>query len=167
MLLPSCHEPLACVFWFHVYNERLVHSPQIVCLRSASYMITESARRTDVIMASTMETQRFIILAFRRANARLTLLYNAVLVKFRREMPPGSIFLSYFISLTLSRGGSWAGDSGGGRNACATYFDHISSTVARIFMKFETYVHNNQIFIKIRAKMRAHEAKTRTLAMPY
>ena len=30
---------------------------------------------------------------------------------------------------------------GGGKNACATYFGHISSTEARIFMKFETYVH--------------------------
>ena len=42
---------------------------------------------------------------------------------------------------------------------------------ALIFMKFETYVHKylttNQIFIKIRAKMRAYEAKMRALAMPY
>ena len=30
---------------------------------------------------------------------------------------------------------------GGGKNACGTYFGHISSTEARIFMKFETYVH--------------------------
>ena len=44
-------------------------------------------------------------------------------------------------SLTLSRGGSWADRSGGGgKNACATYFGHISSTDARIFMKFETYI---------------------------
>ena len=35
---------------------------------------------------------------------------------------------------------------------------------AQIFMKFET---TNQIFIKIRAKMRVHEAKTGALAMPY
>ena len=30
---------------------------------------------------------------------------------------------------------------GEGKNACATYFGHISSMEARIFMKFETYVH--------------------------
>ena len=30
---------------------------------------------------------------------------------------------------------------GGGKNACATYFGHISSMEARIFIKFETYVH--------------------------
>ena len=30
---------------------------------------------------------------------------------------------------------------GGGKNACATYFGHISSTEARIFMEFETYAH--------------------------
>ena len=28
-----------------------------------------------------------------------------------------------------------------GKNPCATYFCHISSIEARIFMKFETYVH--------------------------
>ena len=49
------------------------------------------------------------------------------------------------------------------------YFAHISSTEARIFMKFETYVHkivldHQPIF---RAKIRVHEAKTRALAMPY
>ena len=27
------------------------------------------------------------------------------------------------------------------KNACATYFGHISSMEARIFMKFETYIH--------------------------
>ena len=31
--------------------------------------------------------------------------------------------------------------SGGGKNAYATYFVHISSMETRIFMKFETYVH--------------------------
>ena len=30
---------------------------------------------------------------------------------------------------------------GGGKNACATYFGHISSMEAWIFMKFEIYVH--------------------------
>ena len=43
---------------------------------------------------------------------------------------------------------------------------------ARIFMKYETFVQmidltTNQIFIKIREKMRVHEAKTRALGMPY
>ena len=41
------------------------------------------------------------------------------------------------IHLTLSRGG--------GKNACATYFGHISSMEARIFMKFETYVHKIEV----------------------
>ena len=39
------------------------------------------------------------------------------------------------------QGVSWADDSGGGKNACGTYFGHISSTEAPIFMKFETYVY--------------------------
>ena len=43
--------------------------------------------------------------------------------------------------LTLSRGGPELTIQGGGKNACATYFGHISSMEARIFMKFETYVH--------------------------
>ena len=30
---------------------------------------------------------------------------------------------------------------GGSKNACATYFGHISSMEAQIFLKFETYVH--------------------------
>ena len=34
-----------------------------------------------------------------------------------------------------------ADNSGGGKNACATYFGHISSMEAQIFMKFETNVH--------------------------
>ena len=44
-------------------------------------------------------------------------------------------------NLALSRGGPELTIQGGGQNACATYFGHISSMEARIFMKFETYVH--------------------------
>ena len=109
----ACHEPLARVFWFHVYNERLVHSPQIVCLRSASYMITESARRTDVIMASTMETQKFIIRAFRRANTCLTLLYRVTHKKvylFRRILYPNYVITKlkeFYIDKHIFRNTAW------------------------------------------------------------
>ena len=34
---------------------------------------------------------------------------------------------------------------GGVKNACATYFGHISSMEARIFMKFVTYIHKIEI----------------------
>ena len=44
--------------------------------------------------------------------------------------------------LTLSRGGpELTIQGGGGKNACATYFGHISSMEAQIFMKFYTYLH--------------------------
>ena len=45
------------------------------------------------------------------------------------------------LALTLSRGGPELTIQGGDQNACATYFGYISSMEARIFMKFETYVH--------------------------
>ena len=45
-------------------------------------------------------------------------------------------------SLNPIQGEFWADNSGGGgKNACATYFGHISSMEARIFMKVKTYVH--------------------------
>ena len=37
-----------------------------------------------------------------------------------------------FLSLTLSQGRFWADDSGGGKNAGATYFGHISVILSRI-----------------------------------
>ena len=40
--------------------------------------------------------------------------------------------------LNSIQGGPELTIQGGGKNACATYFGHISSMEARIFMKFET-----------------------------
>ena len=59
-----------------------------------------------------------------------------------KENSWANLSLLLIINLTLSRGGpELTVQGGGGKNACATYFGHISSTEARIFMKFETYVH--------------------------
>ena len=45
------------------------------------------------------------------------------------------------IWLTLSSGGSELKIQGWGKNACTTYFGHISSMEALIFIKFEIYDH--------------------------
>ena len=74
-------------------------------------------------------------LIFHRIKLAHLFLENPVIQKSSYWMLLGYIFqtVSQTVILTLSRGG--------GKNACATYFGHISSMEARIFMKFETYVH--------------------------
>ena len=53
------------------------------------------------------------------------------------------LFIRYvsLIFTPIQGGGPELTIQGGGKNGCATYFGHISSMEARIFMKFETYDH--------------------------